>query len=181
MSNLDMQRNDLRASKMNRLAYVLTIAVLGLVLLMRRVKIPTDIDFSFLPPLHAILNTGTFIALLLALYFVKNKNIRAHRNAIYVAGVLSAIFLLGYVLYHFTTVETTYGGDGVLKIIYYFVLISHILLAAVSFPFILLTFIRGFNFQIEEHRKMAKFTYPLWLYVSITGPIVYLMLKPYYA
>ena len=169
-----------RAKLMDKIAIVLSVIVLSTVLLMRRVKIPVDVDFSFLPLVHAILNTATAVALILALVFIKKKNIEAHRKAIFAAMGFSALFLVGYVLYHFTTVETTYCKEGFIRSAYYFVLITHIVLAGLSFPFILFTFVRGFNYQIEKHKKLAKWVFPIWLYVAITGPIVYLMLKPCY-
>jgi putative membrane protein len=92
----------------------------------------------------------------------------------------SALFLLSYVLYHFTTPETRFGGEGVIRYIYFFILITHIILAALTLPFILLTFNRAYTDQFDRHRKMARWVFPLWLYVAVTGPICYLMLKPYY-
>lgn len=177
MDELSLQK---RVKWMDKVAIAISVVVLSTVLLMRRIKFDLDIDFSFLPMTHAILNTGTFIALICAFYFIKKKNIIAHRNSIMVALALSVLFLISYVLYHFTTVETTYCKEGTIRYIYYFVLITHIVLAGLSFPFILFTFIRGFNYQVERHRKLAKWVYPVWLYVALTGPIVYIMLKPCY-
>ena len=148
--------------------------------MMRQIHIPTSIDFSFLPPFHATLNALAALVLLAALYFIKNKNIKAHRQSIYFAMGLSILFLLSYVIYHLTTPETKFGGEGTIRYVYFFFLITHVVLAAVILPFILFTFIRAYTGQIERHRKMAKWVYPLWLYVAITGPICYLMLRPYY-
>jgi putative membrane protein len=191
-----MEANVLLEKKLNRVAWVLTVAVLGLVGLMRRVKIPMPegVDLGFLPPFHATLNALTAIVLLVALYFVKQKKIQQHRNAIYVAIALSVLFLLSYVAYHFTTPETLFGDanhDGVLselekvaiggtRTFYLVLLLSHIALAAGIFPFILFTFIRAYTNQIDRHRKMARWVFPLWLYVAITGPVCYFMLMPYY-
>lgn len=172
--------NDILASKLNKISIVLSVVVLALVGLMRRVKIDLGIDFSFIPPISAVLNTLVAICLLLALYFVKQKDILKHKRAIFSALAFSALFLLCYVLYHFTTVETTYCQDGNIKYVYYFLLITHIVLAGISLPFILLTFTRGYTYQVEKHRKMARWVYPIWLYVAITGPVCYLMLKPCY-
>lgn len=165
---------------MNRWAYVLSAVVLILVGLMRRVKIDLGIDFHFLPPVHASLNALTAIILIVAFYFIRNKNIEAHRRSIYAAMVCSALFLISYVLYHFTTPETRFGGAGVIRYVYFFILITHVVLAAVILPFILLTFTRAYTGQYQRHRKMARWVFPLWLYVAITGPVCYLMLKPYY-
>jgi putative membrane protein len=143
-------------------------------------KISTDIDFSFLPPFHATLNAMAAVALLFAFYFIKNKNIEAHWKSIYTAMGLSALFLLSYVVYHFTTEETTYCFEGISRKIYFFFLITHVVLAGVILPFILLTFIRAYTGQIEKHKKMARWVFPFWLYVAVTGPICYLMLRPCY-
>lgn len=166
--------------RLNLLAYIVSAAVLFLVVLMRRVKLDLGVDFSFLPAFHASLNALTAVILLIALWFIKRKDVQAHRRAIYAAMVCSALFLLSYVLYHFTTPETRYGGEGVLRFVYFFFLITHVVLAAAVLPFILLTFNRAYTGQFERHKKMARWVFPLWLYVAITGPICYLMLRPYY-
>ena len=191
-----MQANVQLEKKLNIAAWIITGLVLILVGLMRRVKIPLPEgwDFSFLPPFHASVNALTAVILLLALYFIKQKNIEAHRKAIYVAIGLSVLFLLSYVAYQFTTTETLFGdsnGDGVVdaselaaagstRTIYLILLISHIVLAGLILPFILFTFIRAYTGQFERHRKMAKWVWPIWFYVAVTGPVVYYMLMPYY-
>lgn len=196
MSKIIPAKNLALAKKLNTWAWVVTAVVLLLVGLMRRLKIPLPegVDFGFLPPFHACLNALAAVALLTAFYFIKQKNVDAHRKAVFVALGLSVLFLLSYVTYHFTTPETLYGdlnGDRILsedellaagssRIIYLVLLLSHIVLAAVSFPFILFTFIRAYTGQIERHRKMARWVFPMWLYVTITGPIAYFMLMPYY-
>lgn len=174
MANIALEK------KLNTLAYVVSVVVLLLVGLMRRVKIETDIDFSFLPPVHASLNALTAVILVVALIHIKNRRVEQHRKAIYAAMFTSALFLLSYVLYHFTTPETRFGGEGAIRYIYFFILITHIILAAVTLPFILLTFNRAYTDQFDRHKKMARWVFPLWLYVAVTGPICYLMLKPYY-
>ena len=191
-----MEANLQLEKKLNVAAWIITVAVLGLVGLMRRVKItmPEGVDLGFLPPFHATLNALTAVVLLVALYFIKQKKVQQHRNAIYVAIVLSVLFLLSYVAYHFTTPETLFGDsnhDGVvneaekaavsgIRPFYLVLLLSHIALAAGIVPFILFTFIRAYTNQIERHRKMARWVFPLWLYVASTGPICYFMLIPYY-
>ncbi len=180
--------------RLNTWAYILSVVVLLLVGLMRRVKIDLGIDFSFLPPIHATLNALTAVILMAALYFIKNRRIEDHRRAIYAALVCSALFLISYVLYHFTSPEIKYGDlnhDGLVgpeelalvagtRGFYLFILSTHIVLAAVILPFILLTFNRAYTNQFDRHKKMARWVFPLWLYVAITGPVCYLMLKPYY-
>lgn len=191
-----MEANLQLEKKLNVAAWIITVAVLGLVGMMRRIKIPVpeSLDLGFLPPFHATLNALTAVVLLVALYYIKQKKVQQHRNAIYVAIVLSVLFLLSYVAYHFTTPETLFGDsnhDGVVNEVekaavsgirpfYLVLLLSHIALAAGIFPFILFTFIRAYTNQIERHRKMARWVFPLWLYVAITGPICYFMLSPYY-
>lgn len=182
--------------KMNIGAAVISMLVLVLVGLMRRpeYKIQTDIDFSFLPPLHSFFNALVAVALIAALYFIKQKNVTAHRNAIYTALTFSALFLLSYVVYHFTSTEIRFGDinhDGVVdaaekaevggkRTVYLLLLISHVTLAGLILPFIFLTFNRAFTNQFDRHKKMARWVFPLWLYVAITGPICYFMLMPYY-
>ena len=168
------------AKKLNTLAYIVTGAVLVLVGVMRRYKIDTELDFSFLPPYHALFNTLVAICLIMALVYVKKGKIDIHRKFIYGAMTFSALFLLCYVLYHFTTEETKYCKEGVIRSVYFFFLLTHIVLAGISLPFILLTFIRGYTNQVEAHKRMAKWVYPIWLYVAITGPICYFMLKDCY-
>jgi putative membrane protein len=174
--NLDLAR------KLKAVAWVLTVAVLGLVAAMREIKIdlPEGIDLSFLPGVHAALNTLVSVFLIVALVMIKQKNVIAHKRAISAAMICSIVFLLCYVAYHITTPETKFGGTGAIRIVYFVLLISHIILAAVSFPFILFTWIYGFTNQVARHRKMAKYVFPVWLYVAVTGPICYLMLRPYY-
>lgn len=174
MANIALEK------KLNTLAYVVSVVVLLLVGLMRRVKIETDIDFSFLPPVHASLNALTAVILVVAFIHIKNGRVEQHRKAIYAAMFTSALFLLSYVLYHFTTPETRFGGEGVIRYVYFFILITHIILAALTLPFILLTFNRAYTDQFDRHKKMARWVFPLWLYVAVTGPVCYLMLKPYY-
>ena len=168
------------ASKLNKISIVFTIVVLILVGLMRQYKFDVGIDFSFLPAVSAILNTIVAVCLVMALIFIKRKQVEKHRKAIYTAMVFSALFFVCYILYHFTTVETRFCKDGLIRTIYYFLLFSHIMLAGLSLPFILFTFVRGFTYQIESHKKMARWVFPIWLYVAISGPLVYLWLKPCY-
>jgi putative membrane protein len=175
-----MERNVVLAKKLDRIAYIISGIVLILVGMMRRYKIDLGIDFSFLPPVHALLNTGVAIFLVLAILRIKKKDVEGHKKAIYMAMTCSALFLTCYVLYHFTTAETKYCGEGLMRSIYFVLLITHIVLAAVSLPFILRAFIRGYCGLIEEHRKIVKWIFPIWLYVAVTGPLCYLMLYPCY-
>ncbi|MBK8519045.1 MAG: DUF420 domain-containing protein [Saprospiraceae bacterium] len=172
--------NILLAKKLDKISILLTVIILVTVGMMRRVKFDVNVDFSFLPAVSAGLNTIVAICLIFALYFIKNKEIIYHKRAIFTALIFSGLFLISYVVYHFTTKETMYCKEGMIRYMYYFLLISHIVLAGVSLPFILITFTRGFTFQVQKHRRFARWVYPIWLYVAISGPICYLMLKPCY-
>ena len=174
IANIDLEK------RLNVWAYIISVVVLLLVGLMRRVKFDLGIDFSFLPPIHASFNAICAVLLMAALYFIKNGQVENHRKCIYGALTFSALFLVSYVLYHFTTPETKFGGVGTIRTVYFILLITHVILAAVILPFILLTFTRAYTNQFERHKKMARWVFPLWLYVAISGPICYLMLKPYY-
>ena len=164
--------------------WVLTILVWLLVGAMRRpekIPLPEGVSLSFLPAVHATLNSLVAIFLVTALVMIKRNNVRLHKMAISAAMICSALFLTCYVAYHFTTAETKFGGEGTAKLCYFILLISHIVLAAISLPFILLTWVYGFTNQFQKHRSTAKWVFPIWLYVAVTGPVCYLMLRPYYA
>ncbi len=173
-----VERPDL-AKKLIPISYVVSVVVIGLIAIMGVFKIETEVDFSGLPLFHSIMNSCTFVLLLIALYFIKKGNVEAHKNTMILAMVASAIFLVSYVLYHITEPPTRYGGQGPLRTIYFIILNTHILLAGVVFPFILISFIRGISYQIEKHKKLVRWVFPVWLYVTLTGPILYLMLSPY--
>ena len=171
--------NTALAKKLNTWATVVSIVVLALVAGMRKIpRLDLGVDFSFLPAVYSCTNLIVAGFLLAGLYFIKQKNIPQHRKMVTMALVASFLFLLMYVLYHITTEEIKYCGEGGIRIFYFILLISHVVLAAVSFPFILFTYIRGFTMQVEKHRKMARWVYWVWLYVAISGPVVYLMLRP---
>ncbi len=175
-----MEPNLKLARKLNTIAWIISGLVFFLILMMRQIRLESALDFSFLPAVYSTLNAVTALVLVFALYAIKNKKVNLHRKAMYVAIVSSFLFLLGYVLYHFTTPETKFGGEGAIRYLYFFLLITHIVLAAVIFPFILFTFIKGYTNQFERHRKMARWVFPVWLYVAVTGPVLYFMLRPYY-
>lgn len=166
----------------NRIIIGLSIVVFALVTLMRRVKL--DIDFGFdthiFPAISATLNSIVAILLLVGLWFVKQKQYEKHRNTMLAAVIFSVLFLITYVLYHFTTVETAYGGTGAINVIYYIILFSHIALAGVILPFILYSVYRGLTGEYAKHKKLTRWVWPIWFYVSVTGVIVYFMISPYY-
>jgi putative membrane protein len=161
---------------------VVSTVVLLLVGAMREIRIPLPegVGFSFLPPVYSIINSLVAVLLVVAVVMIRRGNVMAHRRAINTAMLGSLLFLVCYVVYHLTTDPTRYGGTGVFKMVYFVLLISHVVLAAVSLPFILTTWIYGFTNQFEKHRRLAKFVFPVWLYVAVSGPICYLMLRPYY-
>ena len=133
-----------------------------------------------LPKLNALINGTAFVTLIGAWFAIKNKNVALHKRLTSIAVILSVLFLLSYIAFHFTTEPTHYCGDGAMKYLYFFVLITHILLSAIIVPLVLFTYARGYMMQVGQHRKLAKITWPLWLYVTATGVIVYLMISPCY-
>lgn len=173
--------NDALRKKLDIAAYIISAVVILLVALMRPAqRYEVGFDTMWMPAFNATVNTIAGVFLIAAGFFIKRKNIKAHRNMIFGALICSFFFLLTYVVYHFTTPETKYCGEGLMRKIYFFILITHIILAGLSLPFILLTFSRGISFTTDKHKKMARWVYPVWLYVVFTGPVVYLMLKPCY-
>ncbi|SDD70644.1 putative membrane protein [Paenibacillus sp. UNCCL117] len=137
-------------------------------------------DATIFPLLNAIFNCFTFVFLLLSLFAIKKKNITVHRNWVFAAFGSTALFLISYVIYHYLTEPTKFGGPVWLKYVYFFVLLTHVLLAIVNVPLALLTMASGLTRKVARHRKIARWTMPIWLYVSATGVVVYLLISPYY-
>lgn len=133
-----------------------------------------------LPKFNAIINGTCSALLLVSLYFIKKQDIESHKKTNILTFVLSSLFLVSYIIFHSTGIKTTYGGTGFIRTIYYFILITHIILAAVVLPLVLLSFQKGLQMQVVAHKKLVRWTYPIWLYVTATGVIVYLMISPYY-
>lgn len=157
----------------------ISIAIPLLVGVLFRVKVD-GYDLSFLPPIYATINGITAVLLVTAVVSVKNGRRLLHERLMKTCMGLSGLFLVLYVLYHMTSDSTVYGGTGPLKYIYYFILITHILLSIGVVPLVLFTFLRGLRSDFVRHRKLAKITFPIWLYVAVTGVIVYLMISKYY-
>jgi putative membrane protein len=134
----------------------------------------------FLPKLNAIINGICSVLLLISLVCIKLKYIKTHKRLNTVTFLLSSLFLISYIIFHATGIKTSYGGEGAMRILYYFILITHILLAAIVLPLILGSFYLGLNMQVQRHKKLVRWSYPVWLYVTVTGVIVYLMISPYY-
>lgn len=147
-------------------------------------KITLDVNLGFDPHVFAhingVLNSSVSILLIVALFFVKKKNYIAHKKAMMGAMVLSILFLVSYIAHHLFAGDTSFGGEGGVKVFYLVILATHIVLAGTILPIILFTAYRGLTSQFDLHKKLARYTWPLWLYVSVTGVIVYLMISPYY-
>ena len=166
--------------KYNIWIWILSIAVPLAVAVLFTVKIPGVERLWFLPPIYATINGLTAIILVAAVYQIRKGNRKLHERLMKTAIGCSVVFLLLYMAYHMTSDSTVYGGEGILKYIYYFILLTHILLSIIVIPFVLLTYVRAISGQFYAHRKIARITYPLWLYVAVSGVIVYLMISPYY-
>lgn len=177
---MNSSENLLDEKKYNKVIVILSVAIPIVVAILFGVKIPNVEPLSFLPPIYATINGLTAIILVVAFVAIKNKNIVLHENLMTTAIWCSVVFLVMYVAYHMTSDSTKFGGEGIIKYIYYFILITHILLSIIIIPFVLITYVRAITNNIERHKKIAKITFPLWLYVAISGVIVYIMISPYY-
>lgn len=136
---------------------------------------------QFLPKLNAMINGTCSVLLIASFYFIMKKNVRIHKILNISALVLSSLFLISYIIFHSAGMETKFGGTGSIRYVYYFILITHIILAAVVLPLVLMSFYRGMKMHVEKHRKLVRWTFPIWLYVTISGVVVYLMISPYYS
>jgi len=165
------------------LIWALSIAInllVALAFFLPKLTLPEGYDFSYIPHFNAVINSFTFTCLLTAFIAIKNKNIKIHRRFIFSALFFTCIFLGSYLLYHFTMPSTKFGGQGIIRYIYFFILLTHIVTAALIVPFVLITIARGLNMDVARHRKIARKVMPAWLYVSSSGIVVYLMISPYY-
>ncbi len=135
---------------------------------------------TFLPPIYAGINGLTALVLILSVRAIKNGNRASHERLMKTAIGLSVLFLLMYVAYHMTSDSTPYGGEGIIRYVYFFILITHIALSIIIIPLVLFTYVRALAERFDKHKKLARITYPIWLYVAITGVVVYLMISPYY-
>ncbi len=163
------------------LIIALSIAIPLVVAILFRIPPVPGYDFSFLPPIYATLNGITAVLLIISVRAIKRGNRELHRKLNLTCMGLSSAFLVMYVLYHLTSAPTPFGGTGWTRGVYFFVLISHIALSVLVIPLVLFTFSRAWAGNFERHRQLAKFTFPIWLYVAVTGVIVYIMISPYYA
>jgi putative membrane protein len=174
-----IQKNDKLA---NVLIIVFSIVVFVAVVFLSRIKVDFDLPFDvhIFAKVNAIINSAVSFLLLVGLLAVKRSRYALHKKVMMTAMVLSFIFLVSYICHHLLSDSTSFGGEGAIKIVYYIILISHILLAAIILPFILFTSYRALVAEWPGHKKLARVTWPIWFYVSVTGVIVYLMISPYY-
>ena len=175
-----MKNTTLNEKKYTRLVWILSIVIPIAVAALFGIRIPGVERLGFLPPIYAGINALTALALVIAVIQIKKGNRKNHENLMKFAILLSTLFLVLYVVYHMTSDSTKFGGEGMIKYVYYFVLITHILLSILVIPFVLFTYLRGISGQFEQHKRLARYTFPLWLYVAVTGVVVYFMISPYY-
>lgn len=178
-SNLDAEK------KYNKWIVILSIVIPVVIAALFGVnlkKLGFDVQpLTFLPPIYATINGFTAVILIIAFWAIKNKKIVLHKRLMTTAIGCSALFLILYVAYHMTSDSTPFGGIGFIKYVYLFILITHILLSIIVIPFVLITYVRAITNNFERHKKIAKITFPIWLYVAVSGVIVYIMISPYYA
>ena len=178
MNSLALEKNTKNERLVNILSIAIPVAVA--ILIGMRTKIDLGAWTKVLPHIIGLLNTTTSITLIAGFIAIKNKNIIMHRRMMSLSFIQGALFLVLYILYHVSNASTSYGGDGILRPIYYVLLVSHISLSIGVVWFVLRAVYYALSGQITEHKKIVKWTFPLWLYVSVTGVIVYLMISPYY-
>lgn len=171
--------------KYNKWIVLLSVAIPVVVAILFKVKLK-DFGFevtplSFLPPIYATVNGITAILLVSAVLAIKNGKRKLHENLMKIAIGCSVAFLAMYVAYHMTSDSTKFGGEGAIKYVYFFILLTHIILSIVVIPLVLITYVRALASKFDKHKKISKITFPIWLYVAVTGVIVYLMIAPYYA
>ncbi len=166
--------------KYKRFITIVSIVVPIAVAALFGVKIPNVEPLSFLPPIYASINGFTAVLLVASVVAIKNGKRKLHEQLNTTAIICSALFLVMYVAYHMTSNSTPFGGEGTIRYVYFFILITHILLSIVIIPLVLITFMRARLGNFPQHKKIAKVAFPLWLYVAVTGVVVYLMISPYY-
>lgn len=174
-----LNKNDKQA---RLLILTVSFVVFAAVVILSRVKLEVDLGFDIhvFAKINAIINSAVSVLLVAGLMAVKQKKYMQHKNIMLGAIVLSVLFLVSYIAHHLLAGDTKFGGEGTIRLVYFIILITHIFLAAVILPFILFTAYRSLTGEYDKHKKLARYTWPLWLYVSVTGVIVYLMISPYY-
>ena len=178
MATLVLEKKPRYERIINILALAIPVAVAALLGIRQKIDLGTWT--KVLPHVIGVINTLTALVLITGFYFIKQKNVAAHRRSMTGAFLLGVVFLVCYILYHISNESTPFGGEGVVRPIYYFLLISHITLSIVVVWFVLRAVYFGYTNQIIAHKKAVKWALPIWLYVSISGVVVYLMISPYY-
>lgn len=164
----------------NAVIIVVSVLIPIIVVILSRVRIPNVAPLDMLPPIYATINGATAILLVVAVMQIKRGNKRKHQILMKINILLSLLFLIMYIAYHVTSEMAIYGGVGISRSVYYFILASHIILSGIVVPLVLFTYKHAALGQYVKHRKLAKITFPIWLYVAVTGVVVYLMISPYY-
>ena len=179
---IDMKEQSVNESskKYSKLITTVSILIPLVVAILFTVRIPNVAPLDFLPPIYASINAFTALILVIAYFAIRQKKIKLHEALMKTAIALSLVFLVMYVAYHMTSDPTPYGGGGGGRYIYYFILISHIILSIGIIPMVLITYVRAISKRFADHKKISVITFPLWLYIAITGVVVYLMISPYY-
>jgi len=179
MLQATLKKNDIKAKW---LIGIFSFVVFAVVASLNKIKLDIKVDFDvhIFAVANAIINSLVAVLLVAALMSVKQGKYLLHKKLMMGALVLSILFLVSYIAHHILAGETKFGGEGIMKLVYLIVLFTHILLAAVILPFILFTTYRAMVAEFPAHKKLAKITWPLWFYVAVTGPVVYLMISPYY-
>ena len=170
--------------KYNKWIVLLSITIPVVVAILFKVKLK-DLGYpvtpmTFLPPIYATINGITALLLVAGVWSIKNGKRDLHEKLMKTAIACSLAFLVMYIAYHMTTDSTSFGGNGPVKYVYFFILISHIILSIVTIPLVMITYVRTLGQRFDKHKKIAKITFPIWLYVAVTGVVVYLMISPYY-
>jgi len=178
MTSLTVEKSNKNEKLLNILSIAIPVAVALLIGI--RTKIDLGAWTKVLPHIIGLLNTTTSLTLIAGYVFIKNKNIKGHRQMMGLSFLQGSLFLVLYILYHVSNPSTPYGGEGIMRPLYYFLLVSHIVLSISVVWFVLRAVYFALSGQIIEHKKIVKWTFPLWLYVSVTGVVVYLMISPYY-
>jgi putative membrane protein len=179
MLEASIQKNDKQA---RLLIGVFSFVVFAAVVLLSKFKLNLNLGFDvhIFARINAIINSIIAVLLIAALVAVKNKKYILHRKLMFASLILSILFLVSYIAHHLLAGETKFGGEGVIRIVYLLILFTHIFLAAIILPFILFTAYRALTGEFASHTKLARYTWPLWFYVAVTGPVVYLLISPYY-
>lgn len=180
MLNPLLRKNDRTA---NALIFTVSFVVFAAVVILSRVKLELSLGFNVhvFATVNAYVNSMVSVLLIAAMVAIKQKRYAMHKNLMFGAMLLSIVFLVSYIAHHLLAGDTRFGGQCTIRYVYYFILVTHIFLAAIILPFILFTAYRALTGEFARHRKLAKYTWPLWLYVSITGVLVYLFISPYYS